>query len=784
MRFTLSWLKEHLDTSATLEEITDRLTSLGLVVDKVIDRREELAAFTICEVVAIEKHPQADRLKICHVNTGAEEIQIVCGGANANKGVKAVLAPVGSVIPLNKQKLKVGKVRDVESFGMLCSGEELLLEPTPEGIMVLDPDAPVGKNFAEWAGLDDPFIEIEITPNRGDCLGVYGIARDLAASGLGTLNPLKTVKVPGQYPSPISVNINEEACPFFTGRLIRGVKNGSSPGWLQKKLESIGLRPISALVDITNYFTFDRGRPLHVFDADKLKGNLNIRISKENDKFLALDEKEYTLSEGLTVISDDSGIVALGGIMGGEESGCDEATQNVFLECAFFDAVQIALAGQATGVISDSRYRFERGVDPTTTLPGLEAATHMILDLCGGEASEVVAVGKEPPIENEVNYDPRLTQQLGGLEVSHDIQLEILRNLGFKVDHQNEKWRILTPSWRPDVEQAADLVEEILRVEGYDNIPSLPYQGRPEPKPLSRLQQRRLVARDTLASRGLYETVTYSFMSEKDGGRFGGIPTELQLLNPISQDLNGMRPNILGHLLDSVRNNQARGHEQVFLFEIGPQFSMKTEARQTMMITGIRAGHFGNSYIAKPRPVDIFDVKADIARLFNIIGMSYSLDRTAPEWYHPGRSAAMKLGKQVLGYFGEIHPRLVKAYDIKGPVVAFELFIDDIPLPRRKGTQKPKYEPCLYQVVERDFSFVVDNSVASDEIILAALDKNSDYGRWANVFDVFELEDNKKAVGIRFRLQARDHTLTEQEIQGFSDKAITQVKEKTGGVLR
>lgn len=784
MRFTLSWLKEHLDTTASLSEITDKLTSLGLVVDKVIDRTEELAPFTICQIVDTEMHPKADRLKICRVNTGTEELQIVCGGANASKGMKGVLAPVGAIIPETKQKLKVGKVRDVESFGMLCSGEELLLEPTPEGILILDEGAPVGENFAAWAGLDDPFIEIEITPNRGDCLGVYGVARDLAAAGLGALKPLTSVILPGKFPSPASLELNENACPFFSGRLIRGVKNGPSPEWLQKKLKSIGLRPISTLVDITNYFTFDRGRPLHVFDADKLKGNLNIRFSKERETFAALDEKTYTLPEGLTVISDDTEIVSLGGIMGGQNSGCDESTQNVFLECAFFDAVQIAVAGQVLGIISDSRYRFERGVDPNTTLPGLETATQMILDLCGGEPSEVVTAGNIPSKEREISYQPQLVEKLGGLEVNEVRQKEILTNLGFNVEVPGDKWRVVSPSWRPDVEQPSDLVEEILRVEGYEKIPSLPYHGRPIAKPLDRLQQRRFVARDVLANCGLYETVTYSFMSEKEGQYFGGISEDMILLNPLSQDLNGMRPSVLVHLLDAVRNNQARGEEQVHLFEIGPQFSANYKSRQNMVVAGVRAGSFGENCHQKSRPVDIYDVKADIARLFDIIGMSYHWDRTAPSWYHPGRSAVMKLGKLVLGYFGEIHPRVLKAFDIKGPVVAFELFIDDIPLPRRKGTQKPKYEVSPYQGVERDFSFVVDRDVTSDDIILAAVENNKQFLISTNVFDVFEMENNQKAVGIRFGLQARDHTLTEQEIQGFSDKAIAQVEKATGGVLR
>lgn len=785
MKFTLSWLKEYLETTASLEAIRDKLTSLGLVVDKVENRMEELSSFKICEIVDIEKHPNADRLKVCRVNTGQEILQIVCGGANARKGLKTVLAPVGAIIPSSQTVIKVGKVRDVESFGMLCSGEELLLEEKSEGIIEVDPKAPVGEIYAKWLGLDDPFIEIEITPNRGDCLGVHGVARDLAATGIGKLKSLNPVKIQGQFSCPISLNLDLKACPYFTGRVIRGVKNGPSPLWLQRRLESIGLRPISALVDITNFFNYDRARPLHVFDADKLKGSLNIRLSKTGESLTALDGKTYALTEEMTVISDDSGIISLAGLMGGEGTGCDETTQNVFLESAFFDPVQIALTGQKLGIISDSRYRFERGVDPASTLSGLEAATQMILEICGGEPSEYIIAGEEPDLKCEILYDPIRVKTLGGLDVSLERQKEILSPLGFDLEPKESKLKVITPTWRFDVEQPSDLVEEVLRVEGYDKIPALPYQDRPRTKPMTPLQDRRFMVRQILANQGLLEAVTYSFMSQEMGKAFGGISEDLVLLNPISQELEAMRPSLLPHLLKAVLDNQARGEGSVRLFEVGPQYTATDPKGQKIMVTGLRAGsfHFG-SWNEKKRPVDIYDVKADVSQVLNAFKTSTTWERTAPQWYHPGRSAAIKLGNLVLGYYGEIHPRVIKAFDLKGPVVAFELFLDLIPLPKRKSTQKQKLVLSAYQAVERDFSFVVDREIPADSLIMAALKDNKALGNTAIVFDVFDLENNKKAVGIRFRLQADDHTLTEQEIQDFSQKVISQVYAVTGGVLR
>ncbi|OJW48518.1 MAG: phenylalanine--tRNA ligase subunit beta [Alphaproteobacteria bacterium 41-28] len=781
MKFTLSWLKDHLETEASLELILEKLTALGLVVDKVENKAEALAPFKICEILEAEKHPNADRLQVCRVNTGTEVIQVVCGAPNARKGLKAVLARPGDVIPSTKQVLKVGKVRDVESFGMMCSAEELHLGERAEGIIEVDRDAPVGEPYAKWIGFDDILIEIEVTPNRGDCLGVYGIARDLAATGIGKLQPLKVERIKGSYPCPISLKTDPEACPYFTGRVIRGLKNGSSPLWLQKKLEAIGLRPISALVDITNFFTHDRARPLHVFDADKLKGNLNIRLSKEGESFIALDGKTYTLSDDMTVIADDSGVISLAGIMGGESTGCGDATHTIFLESAFFDPIRIAITGRSLGILSDSRYRFERGVDPASTLPGLEAATQMILEICGGDASDVIIAGKEPDLRASLTFEPSRIKTLGGLEVSSQRAQDVLTNLGFEVKGQGNNLTVVTPTWRPDVEQEADLVEEVLRVEGYDKIPSTPYEDRPEQKPLSLLQEQRFVARAKLANRGLTEVITWSFMEHKDTELFGGAPENLVLLNPISQDLDTMRPSLLPNLLKALLLNQNRGAEAVGLFEVGPQFSDPTPQGQHMMVSGIRAGVLhSDHWLEKKRPVDIYDIKADI--IYVLSGIAVQYDQTAPLWYHPGRSATLKLGPNVLGYFGELHPRILKDYDVKGPVVAFEIFIDRIPLLKRKSKSKLTLSP--YQRVERDFAFVFDKNILAENLIKAVQKADPVLIKGINLFDVFTLEDDKKSIAIRVTLQPQDRTLTEEEIQAISQKIISSVAQSTGGVLR
>lgn len=785
MRFTLSWLKEHLDTKASLEEISEKLTSLGLVVDKVKNPGEALVPFTICEIIEAEKHPNADRLQVCKVQTGSEVIQVVCGAKNARKGLKAVLARPGHIIPSTQQVLKVGKVRDVESFGMLCSSEELLLEEASEGIIEVDSQAPVGKSYAEWFELNDPLIEIEVTPNRGDCLSVHGVARDLAATGIGTLKPLKIAKVSGTFPCPLSLKVDLEACPYFTGRVIRGLKNGPSPEWLQKKLRTIGLRPISALVDITNFFTYDWGRPLHVFDADKIKGNLSVRLSKEGETFKALDEKIYTLSNEMTVIVDDSGVISLAGVMGGESTGCDETTQTVFLESAFFDPIHTSITGRALNIISDSRHRFERGVDPLSTLPGLEAATQMILDICGGEVSQVLVEGQPPYEEMEIPFFTVRLETLGGLAIDPMEVEKILRSLGFKLIEDENGYSVIPPSWRFDITQEADLVEEILRVVGYDKIPSVPYGERPEQKPLAPAQERRFVIRDRLASQGLTEVITWSFMSKEEAKLFGGIDKHLVLTNPLSQDLNGMRPSLLPNLLKAALQNQNRAAETIAFFEVGPQYANPTPEGQSLMATGLRCGLFNqNTWCEKKRLVDIYDVKADALALFELTGLSPQVEASGPSWYHPGRSGTFKFGPQVVGYFGELHPLVLKAFDVKGPALAFEVFIDRLPQPKKKTMAKPKLELSPYQVVDRDFAFVVAQDVAADSLIKAVVKAEPSLKISLSIFDVFAMGEEKKSLALRIRIHPKDHTLTEDEIQMISQKIISSVEKNVEGALR
>ncbi len=792
MKFTLSWLKQYLKTDASLEDICERLSALGLVVGEVEDRTKELAAFTICEVVEAGKHPNADRLTLCKVNTGEKIIQVVCGGSNVRTGMKSVLAQPGDVIPANGMTLKTGEVRGEASQGMLCSLDELKLGTATDGsIMDIAADAPVGEAYAPWAGVDDAVITIEITPNRGDCLGVYGIARDLAASGLGELIHLEDVKVEGTFKSPITVSIDDavrNAYPVFGSRLIRNVKNGPSPEWLQQRLLAIGLRPISILVDITNYFTFDRGRPLHVFDADKLKGNLKVHFANGGEKLKALDEKEYTLDKDMVLISDDNGPQSLGGIMGGEATGCTDDTTNVLLEAAFFDSIITAITGRKLGINSDARFRFERMVDPTTILPGIEAATQMIIDLCGGEASETMITGETPNLSTSFPYSPTRVKTLGGTDVSEDRQKEILTHLGFTVETKGKDWVLTRPSWRPDIHGPADIVEEILRIEGYDNIPSLPFTAPLDNPILTPTQKRRFMVRDVMAGRGLVEVMTYSFLSEELAKEFGGNDTKLRLLNPISQELSTMRPSILPNLLNSTSHNQNHSIMDVALFEVGPQYKDNTPEGQELVATGIRVGHHSQtSWNQKKEPADMFDAKADALAVLEACGVKkVQLTREAPHYYHPGRSGTLKQGKNILGHFGEIHPRQIKQFDLKGPVVGFEVILSNLQPPKVKAAKAQLELPNLLPV-ERDFAFVVDQSVEADAVLSAATKGAGKLFHEIRLFDVFEgasLGEGKKSLALRVTLQPKDKTLTDEELQQVSQDVIAEVERKTNGVLR
>jgi phenylalanyl-tRNA synthetase beta chain len=792
MKFTLSWLKEYLATEAGLAEITQRLTAIGLEVEGVENRAEALAPFKVAEIVEAEKHPNADKLKRCKVNTGSEVLQIVCGAANARAGLKVVLAPIGSVIPTNGMKIKQSKIRDVESNGMLCSASELGLGTDGEGIIELPASAKVGESFVKAAGLDDPVIEIAITPNRADCLGVYGIARDLAAAGLGALKPLDFTPAKAVGTSKINVTISDQAkCPAFIGRFISGVKNGPSPEWLQNRLKAIGAKPISALVDITNYLTLAFGRPAHVYDAAKLKGGLNVRLAKKGEALAALDHNKYPLDDTMLVIADGNGPVALGGIIGGEPTGCSDATTDVFLEIALFDPVSVAQTGRKLQINSDARYRFERHVDPGFAKAGAELATNLIIELCGGQASELVMAGRPPEEKRTLIFNPKKTQTLAAVEISDAQAEKILAALGFSVSKSGSEWKVTVPTWRADVEGEPDVVEEIVRIHGYEHIPTLPLTVNMSEPALSPAQSAIAQARRQLAAQGLHEVVTFSFMDEKQAHAFGARDRGLTLKNPISAELATMRPSILPNLISASVKNAARGIENLRLFEIGPVFEKASTQGQKLVASGIRSGsNHAKTVYGTSRPVDAFDVKADaLAAVEPYLPPSrLSVTRGAPAWYHPGRSGTLVLGKTVVGYFGEIHPAVLKSLDADFPVAGFELFLEQLPQPRpKKNSARGKLELSNFQAVERDFAFTVDRQVSAESVLEAARSAEKILITEVRLFDVYSgkgIEDGKKSIAFAIRLEPKDHTLTDAEIEQVSKKVIESVEKATGGNLR
>ena len=802
MKFTLSWLRDHLETDASLDEIAEKLTAIGLEVERVEDRSAELSAFTVGHVVSAERHPNADKLSVCMVDTGHGIVQVVCGAPNARTGMKGVFAPVGSFIPGREpgsgMTLKKGVIRGVESNGMLCSEREMGLSDEHQGIIELDPAAPVGEPFAAVAGLDDPLIEIGLTPDRADCAGVRGIARDLSAAGIGQLKTLSERPVATAFASPVNITIDEsarEACPLFVGRYIRGVRNGESPKWLKDRLLSIGLRPISVLVDITNFFTVDRARPLHVFDAAKLRGDITVRLSRAGETLEALNDKTYTLDDAMTVIADSSGPIALGGVIGGTSTGVSDETVDVVLEVAYFDRARTADTGRKLAIDSDARYRFERGVDPAVVIARTEQATRMILDLCGGEASELVVAGAEPDWRRTVILRPQRVQDLGGLSLPMDRQAGILMALGCQVRESEEgHLRVGIPSWRGDIEGEADLVEEILRIEGFDAIPAVPLPSetaltRPAVTPK---QRRTEVARRRLAGRGLDEAVTWSFMSRDKASRFGFANERLCVANPISSDLDVMRPSVLPNLIDAAGRNQARGLGNVALFEVGPTYGDLTPDGQHLSAAGLRCG------MAQPRhwdqnarPVDAYDVKADALAALESAGApteSLQITTDAPAWYHPGRSACLRLGPTVLASFGEVHPEILAAFDVSGPMVAFEIALDRVPMPKRKpGTAKPPLRMSAFQPVQRDFAFVVDEAVPAEKVMRAVRAGDKALVVDAGVFDIYRgegLAQGSKSVAISVTLQPVEATLTEADIEAVSKRIVANVEKQTGGSLR
>ncbi len=797
MKFTLGWLKDHLDTTASVEAIDAALTRGGLEVEGIEDKAKALAPFVVGYVVECTKHPNADKLNVCKVDIGqGAPIQVVCGAPNARQGMKGVYAAPGTHVPGTKLDLKKGVIRGVESNGMLLSERELGLSDDHEGIIDLPADAPVGKPYVELMDLGDPVVEIAITPNRPDALGIRGVARDLAAMGVGTLKPWPVKPVKGTFQSPIAWKIAPDgnACPFVVGRYFRNVTNRPSPEWMQRRLVAIGLRPISALVDITNYVTYDLGRPLHVFDADKLAGDLTMRLAREGEEILALDGKTYKLDPSITVIADANGAHGIGGVMGGENTGCTPETKNVFLEVALFDRVKVAAAGRMLGIQSDARYRFERGIDPESVLWGAEIAAKLIAECCGGEASEPVSAGEMPKWQRSVSFRPKRLETLGGVAVPPADAKRILSALGYETTNDaGESWTVAIPPWRMDSEGEADLVEEILRIHGYDKIPPVSMTpGRLPHQTVTPHQRRTRLARRALAARGMLEAVTWSFMNAKEAPLFlSGNRGPILLANPISADLDAMRPSIVGNLLRAAQRNADRGVANAALFEVGPQYAGTEPDDQTLVAAGLRQGETPRHWAEKARKVDAYDAKADALAALEAAGGPVGSVQTAaeaPPWYHPGRAGTFKIGNVALAYFGEVHPRVLKALDADGPCVAFEVFLDRLPPAKAKaGKARALLKPSQFQPVERDFAFVVDAGVPAEKVQRTAHNVDRALITAVSIFDAYAgpgIPEGKKSVAIAVTIQPTEKTLTDAEIEAIGTKIVAAVQKQTGGTLR
>ena len=825
MKFSLSWLRTHLDTDAPLDRITDTLTAIGLELEGVEDRAAPLAPFRIARVVSAVQHPNADRLRACVVDAGDGPVSVVCGAPNARAGMLAVLALPGAVIPGTRETLKAGEIRGVVSAGMLLSTREMGLGEEHDGIVELPPDAPIGMSYAAWLGLDDPVIEIAVTPNRGDALSVRGVARDLAAAGIGVLRPWSPEPVAPVSGGGLEWRIDwPEACPWVLGRTVRGLRNGASPDWLRARLVGVGLRPINALVDITNFFTLDIGRPLHVFDADKVAGGALVMRRGANETFRALNGRDYVATGEDCVIADQAGVQSLAGVMGGEATGCDDGTRAVFIECALFDPVRVALTGRRHQVASDARQRFERGIDAALMPDAIEAATRMVLDLCGGEPGRVVSAGASPDRAREATMRFARIAALGGADVAPDAAVASLERLGFAVRAQDaERVTVAVPSWRNDIaagfgcgaipldpapnldparaaaaaegcaeiEPECDLIEEVLRLRGLDAIPpvSLP-RAAPVPAPtLTAAQTRRAVVRRALAGRGLAECVTFSFMARAQAALFGDAPETLRLTNPIAADLDQLRPTPVATLALAAQRNAARGSPDVALFEIGPGFVADTADSQLQIAAGVRAGHTPRHWSAPSRAVDAMDAKADLWAALSAAGVpleSVSVTADASAFYHPGRSGSVRQGpKIVLGRFGELHPRVLAALDMSVPVVAFELLLAAVSEPRRR--RRPAPDLPAFQAVRRDFAFVAARDVAADAVLRAARGADRTLIAAVSLFDAYagdKVQEGQRSLGIEVVFQPRDRTLTDAEIDAASAKVVAAVAKATGAALR
>ena len=792
MKFTLSWLKQHLETNSDIETILKKLTNIGLEVESSYNPSEALNGFIAAKIISTKPHPDADRLQLCLIDTGTEEIEIVCGAKNAKEGLTTIYAPVGSTIPASGMKLKKAKIRGIESSGMLCSEKELNLGDDSEGITELSDQISPGTSISKALDINDTYVEIAITPNRPDCLGIRGIARDLAAAGLGELIKEKQIKISTSkenLPVFIDTENNFEGCTIFAGRLIKNITNNQSPDWLVKRLESIGIKSINCLVDITNFINFDRGRPLHVYDANKINNKIGARDAKVGEKILALDGKDYELEPGICVIADNEKVLGIGGIMGGNESGSTIETNDVFIESAYFDPIKTALSGRALNIISDSRYRFERGVDPQYVIEGLNLATQMILDLCGGEAGEISLVDNLKFQPKKIKFDPKLVNKLTGIEIPNDKIVKILESLGFDISNS---WNVVVPSWRPDIYGEADLVEEIVRIFGLDNIESEPLLNLDQPtKPILTKKQKQIkMIKRSIASKGLMETISYSFINNKESINFGGGSSSLKIVNPISDELSEMRPTPLASLVSIADENFKKGYTDIGIFEVGPGFLGVEQDEQIIIASGLRNGTHRSEGSGKDwqgfQKVSVFDAKEDVISVLELLNLnleSHKVERTAPDHYHPGRSGQIVTGGgDILASFGELHPKIIKTKDFK-VAVAFEIYIEAINKQKIKSNLKIAPEISNLQPLKRDFSFVVSSDTEAQTIINAAKQSDQSFIKDVKIFDQF-LGENEKSIAIEVIIQPKEVTLTDEQIESISKKIIKSVEDKTKGKLR
>ena len=792
MKFTLSWLKQHLETNSDIETILKKLTNIGLEVESSYNPSEALNGFIAAKIISTKPHPDADRLQLCLIDTGTEEIEIVCGAKNAKEGLTTIYAPVGSTIPASGMKLKKAKIRGIESSGMLCSEKELNLGDDSEGITELSGQISPGTSISKALDINDTYVEIAITPNRPDCLGIRGIARDLAAAGLGELIKEKQIKISASkenLPVFIDTENNFEGCTIFAGRLIKNITNNQSPDWLVKRLESIGIKSINCLVDITNFINFDRGRPLHVYDANKINNKIGARDAKVGEKILALDGKDYELKPGMCVIADNEKVLGIGGVMGGNESGSTIETNDVFIESAYFDPIKTALSGRALNIISDSRYRFERGVDPEYVIEGLNLATQMILDLCGGEAGEISLVDNLKFQPKKIKFDPKLVKKLTGIEIPNDKIIKILESLGFDISNS---WNVVVPSWRPDIYGEADLVEEIVRIFGLDNIESEPLLNLDQPtKPILTKKQKQIkMIKRSIASKGLMETISYSFINNKESLNFGGGSSSLKIVNPISDELSEMRPTPLASLVSIADENFKKGYTDIGIFEVGPGFLGVEQDEQITIASGLRIGTHRSEGSGKDwqgfQKVSVFDAKEDVISVLELLNLnleSHKVERTAPDHYHPGRSGQIVTGGgDILASFGELHPKIIKTKDFK-VAVAFEIYIDAINKQKIKSNLKIAPEISNLQPLKRDFSFIVSSDTEAQTIINTAKQSDKSFIKDVKIFDQF-LGENEKSIAIEVIIQPKEVTLTDEQIESISKKIIKSVEDKTKGKLR